>query len=104
MCSLLNLIDIERIMSNVNLNLITAPLLLALFWSWTESLGRTMDIIIAVCSVWFIPIMITITELYAHSAGVVTTDLIIVHPGYWVYLVIATIVVIPATLVFKTKG
>ena len=63
-----------------------------------------MDIVVTAFSLWFIPIMITITELYAHSAGVVTTDLIIVHPGYWVYLVITTIVVIPATLVFKTKG
>lgn len=104
MCSLLNLIDIERIMSNVNLHLIVAPLVLALMWSWSKSLGCTMDIVVTVFSLWFIPIMITITELYAHSAGVVTTDLIIVHPGYWVYLVIATIVVIPATLVFKTKG
>lgn len=104
MCSLLSLIDIERIMSNVNLHLITAPLLLALFWSWTKSLGRTMDIVIAVCSVWFIPITISITELYVHSAGVVTTDLIIVHPGYWVYLVIATIVITPAVLVFKGDG
>ena len=100
MCSLASLINIEIIM-NPNLNLITAPLLLALFWSWTKSLGRTMDIVITVCSVWFIPITISITELYAHSAGVVTTDLIIVYPGYWIYLVIATIVVIPAVLVFK---
>ena len=91
-------------MSNVNLHLIFGPLFLALIWSWTESLGHKMDIIIAVCSIWFIPITISITELYAHNAGVVTTELIIVHPGYWVYLVIATIVVIPATLVFKTKG
>lgn len=101
MCNLLSLIDIERIMSNVNLHLITAPLLLALFWSWTESLGHKMDIVITVFSLWFIPVVITITELYAHHAGVVTTDLIIVHPGYWVYLVIATIIVIPAVLVFK---
>ena len=71
MCSLLDLIDFERIMSNVNLHLITAPLLLALFWSWTKSLGRTMDIVITVFSWWFIPIVITITELYAHHAGVV---------------------------------
>lgn len=104
MCSLLDLIDFERIMSNTNLHLITAPLLLALFWSWTKSLGRTMDIVITVFSLWFIPITISITELYAHSAGVVTTDLIIVYPGYWIYLVIATIFVIPATMVFKTKG
>lgn len=104
MCNLLSLIDIERIMSNVNLHLITAPLLLALFWSWTKSLGRTMDIVITVFSLWFIPIVITMTELYAHHTGMLTTDLIIVYPGYWIYLVIATIVVIPATLVFKTKG
>lgn len=104
MCSLLSLIDIERIMSNVNLHLIFGPLFLALIWSWSKSLGRTMDIVVTVFSLWFIPIIITITELYAHSAGVVTTDLIIVHPGYWVYLVIATIVITPATLVFKTKG
>lgn len=103
MCSLASLINIEIIL-NPNLNLITAPLLLALFWSWTESLGHKMDIIIAVCSVWFIPITVSITELYAHHTGMLTTDLIIVYPGYWIYLVIATIVVIPATLVFKTKG
>ena len=101
MCNLLSLIDIERIMSNVNLHLIAAPLFLALIWSWSKSLGRTMDIVITVFSLWFIPIVISITELYAHSAGVVTTDLIIVYPGYWVYLVITTIVVIPAVLVFK---
>ena len=101
MCSLFSLLDIERIMSNVNLHLITAPLLLALFWSWTESLGHKMDIIIAVCSVWFIPITISITELYVHRTDMLTTDLIIVYPGYWIYLVIATIIVVPAVLVFK---
>jgi len=100
MFSLISLINTEIIL-NPNLNLITAPLLLALFWSWTESLGRTMDIVITVFSLWFIPIVITITELYAHHAGVVTTDLIIVYPGYWVCLVIATIVITPAVLVFK---
>lgn len=101
MCSLLSLIDFERIMSDVNLHLISAPLFLALIWSWTKSLGRTMDIVITVFSLWFIPITISITELYGHRSGVVTTDLIIVHPGYWIYLVIATIVVIPAVLAFK---
>lgn len=101
MCSLFSLLDIERIMSNVNLHLIFGPLFLALIWSWSKSLGRTMDIVITVFSLWFLPIVITITELYAHRAGVVTTDLIIVHSGYWVYLVVATIVVIPATMVFK---
>lgn len=101
MCSLLSLIDIERIMSNVNLHLITAPLLLALFWSWTESLGHKMDIVITVFSLWFIPITISITELYVHRTGMLTTDLIIVYPGYWIYLVIATIIVVPATMVFK---
>lgn len=100
MCSLISLINIEIIL-NPNFNLITATLLLALFWSWTESLGRTMDIIITVCSLWFLPVTISITELYAHHTGMLTTDLIIVHPGYWVYLVIATIVVTPAVLVFK---
>lgn len=101
MCSLFSLLDIERIMSNVNLHLITAPLLLALFWSWSKSLGRTMDIIITVCSLWFLPVTISITELYAHHTGMLTTDLIIVHSGYWVYLIVATIVVVPAVLVFK---
>ena len=101
MYNLLSLIDIERIMSNVNLHLIVAPLFLALMWSWTKSLGCTMDIVITVFSLWFIPITISITELYAHRAGVVTTDLIIVYPGYWVYLVIATMVITPAVLVFK---
>ena len=101
MCNLLSLIDFERIMSNVNLHLISAPLFLALIWSWTKSLGHTLDIVITVFSLWFIPITISITELYGHHAGVVTTDLIIVYPGYWVYLVIATIVVVPAVLVFK---
>lgn len=103
MFSLVSLINIEIIL-NPNLNLIFGPLFLALIWSWTKSLGRTMDIVITVFSLWFIPIVITITELYAHHAGVVTTDLIIVYPGYWVCLVIATIVITPATLVFKTKG
>lgn len=101
MCSLFSLLDIERIMSNVNPHLIFGPLFLALIWSWSKSLGRTMDIVITVFSLWFIPIVITITELYAHHAGVVTTDLIIVYPGYWIYLVIATIIVVPAVLVFK---
>lgn len=101
MCSLLSLIDFERIMSNANLHLISAPLLLALFWSWTESLGHKMDIVITIFSLWFIPIVITITELYAHHTGVVTTDLIIVYPGYWVYLILATLVITPAVLVFK---
>lgn len=101
MCNLLSLIDIERIMSNSNLHLIAAPLFLVLIWSWTKSLGRTMDIVITVFSMWFLPITISITELCAHRSGVVTTDLVIVHPGYWVYLVIATIIITPAVLVFK---
>nr|DAV36719.1 MAG TPA: Magnesium transport protein CorA protein, ion channel, magnesium [Caudoviricetes sp.] len=104
MCNLLSLIDIERIMSNSNLHLIAAPLFLALIWSWTKSLGRTMDIVITVFSLWFIPITILITELYLNHKDVSEINLVIVYPGYWVYLVIATIVVIPAVLVFKTKG
>lgn len=103
MCSVSSLINTEVIL-DPNLNLIAAPLFLTLIWLWTESLGRTMDIVITVFSLWFIPIVITMTELYAHHTGMLTTDLIIVYPGYWIYLVIATIVVIPATLVFKTKG
>lgn len=100
MCSLLSLIDIEIIL-NPNLNLITAPLLLALFWSWTESLGRTTDIIVTVFSLWFLPVVISITELYVDHKDVSEINLVVVHPGYWIYLVIATIVAIPAVLVFK---
>lgn len=101
MCNLLSLIDIERIMSNSNLHLIAAPLFLALIWSWTKSLGRTMDIVITVFSLWFLPITISITELYAHNMDMSIIDLVIVYPGYWVYLVIATMVITPAVLVFK---
>lgn len=101
MCNLLSLIDIERIMSNSNLHLITAPLFLALIWSWTKPLGLTIDIIMTVCSMWFVPITFTITELYINHKDVSEINLVIVHPGYWVYLVIATIIVIPAVLVFK---
>ena len=102
MFSLVSLINIEIIL-NPNLNLIFGPMFLVLVWSWTESLGRTMDIIVTVLSLWFLPVVISITELYAHRTGMLTTDLIIVYPGYWIYLVIATIVVIPATLVFKAE-
>ena len=101
MCNLLSLIDIERVMSNVNLNLITAPLFLALIWSWTKSLGCTMDIVITVFSIWFLPITILITELYLNHKDVSEINLVIVYPGYWVYLVIATIIITPAVLVFK---
>lgn len=104
MCSLFSLLDIERIMSNVNLHLIFGPLFLALIWSWSKSLGRTTDIVITVFSLWFLPIVITITELYVDHKDVSELNLVVAHPGYWVYLVIVTIVAIPATMVFKTKG
>ena len=103
MFSLVSLINIEIIL-NPNLNLIFGPLFLALVWSWTESLGRTMDIIVTVFSLWFLPVAILITELYINHKDVSEINLVIVPPGYWIYLVIATIVVIPATLIFKTKG
>ena len=89
---------------NPNLNLIFGPLFLALVWSWTKSLGRTMDIIVTVFSLWFLPVVILITELYINHKDVSEINLVIVHPGYWVYLVIATIIVIPAVLVFKGDG
>lgn len=103
MCNLSGLINIEIIV-DPNLNLIFGPLFMVLFWWWTESLGRKMDIIITILALWFIPITISITELYAHRTGMSQTDLVIVYPGYWVYLIITTIVLIPATMVFKQKG
>lgn len=102
MFSLVSLINIEIIL-DPNLNLIFGPLFLVLVWSWTESLGRTMDIIVTVLSLWFLPVVISITELYIDHKDVSEINLVIVHPGYWMYLIIATIVITPGVLVFKAK-
>ena len=88
---------------------IIGPGLLLLVW-WTE-ISETLeikkhgvDIVGSVCSFWMLPIAITIADNYHYHTDPGHTKLWIYNSGYWAYMIIITITVIPISVSLRKKG
>lgn len=76
---------------------IIGPGLLLSVW-WTETLEikkHGVDIVGSVCSFWMLPLAIVIADNYRYHMDPEHTKLWIYNSGYWAYMVIITITVIP---------
>lgn len=79
---------------------IIGPSLLLSVW-WTE-ISETFeikkysaDIVGSICSFWMLPIAIAIADNYHYHIDPGHTNLWIYNSGYWAYMTIVTITVIP---------
>lgn len=80
-----------------NLVFIIGPGLILSVW-WLEGLECEkywVDIVCSICSYWILPITITIADNYHYHMDPGHTKLWIYNSGYWAYMIIITITIIP---------
>ena len=88
---------------------IIGPCLILSVW-WTEISEDfeirkySTDIVGSVCSFWMLPIAITIADNYHYHMDPEHTKLWIYNSGYWAYMIIITITVIPIMVSIRKKG
>lgn len=85
---------------------IIGPSLLLLVW-WTEiseSDKYWVDIVGSICSFWMLPIAIVKADNYHYHMDPEHTKLWIYNSGYWAYMIIITITVIPIIVSLRKKG
>lgn len=76
---------------------IIGPSLILSVW-WLEGLECEkywVDIVCSICSFWMSPIAITIVDNYHYHMDPEHTKLWIYNSGYWAYMIIITITIIP---------